>query len=82
MFHSVIIQTTWKVKLIVINKFGTDTARYERLSFISSTTDNVFGDIVQWSYISHIIMTGPRGLGYSVVGILCVLDWTNLVSIP
>jgi len=27
-------------------------------------------------------MAGPRGLGHIVAGILCVLDWTNVGSIP
>jgi len=27
-------------------------------------------------------MPGPRGLAHTVAGILCVLDWTNLGSVP
>jgi len=27
-------------------------------------------------------MTGPAGLDHIVTGILCVIDWTNVDSIP
>jgi len=40
-----------------------------------------FGLIKYTIAIFFLVLTGPRGLGHTVAGILCVLDWTNVSSI-
>jgi len=34
-----------------------------------------------WITTKHAKLSGPRGLGHIVAGILCALDWTNVCSI-